>query len=114
MDFAKDKGISMADILVVGKRDSILGFKTIGLDTLFWDNLENSKPTLEQYVKEGSKIIFVTENIFQEIQDLVEANFGKLYPVFIPIPDIQGSQGIGYDNIRKLVIRALGTDVFGE
>jgi len=104
----------MAEILVVGKRDSILGFKTIGLTTVFWENSENSRPVLEKYVEEGSKIIFVTENIFSEIQDLVEANFGKLYPVFIPIPDIQGSQGIGYQNIRNLVIRALGTDVFGE
>jgi V/A-type H+-transporting ATPase subunit F len=104
----------MADIVVVGKRDSILGFKTIGLEAVFWENTEESLPHLEKYIEDGVKIVFITEKVFQEIPSFIEKYFGKLYPVFVPIPDIEGSQGIGYENIRNLVIRALGTDVFGE
>ena len=104
----------MADILVVGKRDSILGFKTIGLEMVFWTNTNECLPQLKEYIEKGSKIIFVTEKVFEEIQDFINEYFGKLFPVFIPIPDVEGSRGIGYENIRNLVIRALGTDVFGE
>ncbi|HCL56797.1 MAG TPA: hypothetical protein DHW82_07295 [Spirochaetia bacterium] len=102
------------DILVVGQRDSILGFKTIGIKTLFWEEKTVSLKALKQNIDEGSKIIFVTENLFLDIKELMSFYFGKLYPVFIPIPDITGSQGLGYENIRQLVIRALGTDIFGE
>lgn len=104
----------MSDILVVGAKDSVLGFKSIGLDTLFWEDEDKSLPLLQEFVEKGSKIVFVTENIFVRIENFIEKFFGKLYPIFIPIPDVSGSQGIGYENIRGLVIRALGTDVFGE
>lgn len=104
----------MADILVVGKKDSVLGFKTVGLDTVFWESKETSLPVVEEYIENGTKIVFVTENVFEVLQNYVEGFFGKLYPIFIPIPDVEGSKGIGYENIRNLVIRALGTDVFGE
>lgn len=104
----------MADILVVGARDSILGFKTIGLEMVFWEDKETSLPELEKNIELGSKIIFVTENVFVKISDFIDKYFGKLYPVFVPIPDVTGSKEIGYDNIRHLVIRALGTDVMGN
>ncbi len=103
----------MADILVVGKRDSVLGFRTIGLETLFWQDDESVKH-LANYINEGSKIIFVTEEVFGIISEFMDGYFGQMYPVFVPIPDISGSKGIGYENIRKLVIRALGTDIFGD
>lgn len=100
-----------SDILVVGKRDSILGFKTVGLETLFWENREASVEELKQFIEEGMKIIFITENIFEEIQFLINAYSGKIYPVFVPIPDITGSSGVSAQNIRNLVIKALGTDI---
>lgn len=104
----------MADILVVGKRDSILGFRTIGIETLFWEDKANSLSLLKENIEKGSKIIFVTENIFMELKELIDTYFGRLYPIFVPIPDINGSQGVGSENIRRLVIRALGTDIFGN
>jgi len=103
-----------SDILVVGKRDSILGFKTIGIETLFWENRANSLPLLKNAVEQKSKIIFITEAIFEEIKDFVEAVSGQVYPVFVPIPDISGATGVSSENIRKLVIKALGTDILGE
>jgi len=101
------------EIVVVGNRDTILGFKTIGLDLVYYKGDDNLLINdIEVAIGSGAKIFFITENIFIKIKKYIDSFFGKPYPIFIPIPEIKGSEGIAEQNIRSLVIRALGTDTF--
>ncbi|HOJ50231.1 MAG TPA: V-type ATP synthase subunit F [Spirochaetota bacterium] len=101
------------EIVVVGHRDTILGFKTIGLDLVYYENdVDDLINQINNTIEQGAKIFFITESVFVKLNKYINTFFGKPYPIFVPIPEIKGSEGIAEENIRSLVVRALGTDTF--
>jgi vacuolar-type H+-ATPase subunit F/Vma7 len=103
------------DILIAGKRETVLGFRSIGQETLFWDSQDiDPKEGLKEKINDGVKIVFITEDIFKDLEGFIELYQDKLYPMFIVIPSIEGNQGIGYQNIEKLIVQALGTGSANE
>ena len=56
-------------------------------------------------------VIFITEEIAESIEDIVNRYKARPYPAVIPIPGAQGSDGFGMKGISKNVEKALGTDI---
>lgn len=96
------------DILIVGKKDSILGFKSVGVKTLFWVDADTTKNNLETLIKNGARIIFLTEDIFELCQEVMDDYKDSIYPMFIPIPSLEVNKGLGYNKVKQLEIEALG------
>ena len=101
----------MYKIGVIGDRESILGFKAVGLDVFPTDDPEEAKKTLKRIAKEDFAIIYITEQIYQYMMDLVDEYTDSRLPAIIPIPGKDGTLGIGMTSVKKSVERAVGADI---
>lgn len=105
----------MYKIGVIGDRESVLGFKAVGLDVFPCDSADEAEKTLRTIAKESYAIIYITEQLYQYIQDAVDEYADTRLPAVIPIPGKEGTLGIGMTSVRKSVNRATGADIlFGE
>ena len=101
----------MYKIGVIGDRESVLGFKAVGLDVFPTDDPEEAKKTLKRIAKEDFAIIYITEQIYQYMMDLVDEYTDSRLPAIIPIPGKDGTLGIGMTSVKKSVERAVGADI---
>jgi len=101
----------MHKIGVIGDKQSVLGFKAVGLDVFDCDSDSEAKQTLKQIAKDNYAIIYVTENIYKDIKDDINEYNSMRLPAIIPIPSINGSLGIGVSSIKKAVEKAVGADI---
>ena len=101
----------MYKIGVIGDRESILGFKAVGLDVFPIDDPEEARKTLKRIAKEDFAIIYITEQIYQHMMDLVDEYTDSRLPAIIPIPGKDGTLGIGMTSVKKSVERAVGADI---
>jgi V/A-type H+-transporting ATPase subunit F len=109
----------MSDIAVIGDRDSVLGFKALGVSTYFWNeetasNSEEWKNAIDEVVDKDYKIIFITEEYHKKCRERIEELYYRVFPVFIAIPNNKGTQKYGFEIVRRLVARAIGTDIFAQ
>ncbi len=109
----------MSDIAVIGDRDSVIAFKALGVETYFWK--EDMAATEEEWKKELNavldkeyKIILMTEDFHKKCRIRIEELYQRVFPVFIAIPNNKGTKRYGFDLVRSLVARAIGTDIFAE
>ena len=101
----------MYKIAVLGDKDSVLGFKALGLDVFPADSAEQARPILHWLAKEGYAIIYLTEQLAVGLSAEMERYKDDLTPAIILIPGKEGSLGIGMDNIKTAVERAVGADI---
>ncbi len=101
----------MYKIGVIGDRESILGFKAVGLDVFPIDDPEEAKKTLKRIAKEDFAIIYITEQLYQFMMDEVDEYTDSRLPAIIPIPGKDGTLGIGMTSVKKSVERAVGADI---
>ena len=57
----------MNKIGVIGGRDSVLGFRALGLDTCIAENGEQAKAALHRMAKENYAIIYMTEQLASQL-----------------------------------------------
>ena len=98
-------------IAVMGDKDSVLGFKALGLATYAVDSAEEARTTLHRIAKEDFAVIYVTETLAVELEHDINRYKDNLTPAIILIPGKEGSLGIGMSNIKKAVERAVGADI---
>jgi len=104
----------MAKIGVIGDRDSVLLFKAVGLDVYFEDEGESANRTLHRLAREGYAAVFVTEKLYPACEETIQEYEGRAYPAIIPIPDNQGSLGVGEQALRRNVEKAVGMDILSN
>lgn len=98
-------------IAVLGDRDSVLGFQALGLSTFPTDTVEEAKATLRRLAKEDYAVIYLTETYAARMSDEVERYKDSLTPAVILIPGKEGPLGIGMNNVKRSVERAVGADI---
>lgn len=101
----------MANIGVVGDRDSVLLFKAVGLHVFFETEEEQASRTLRRLAREGYEVIFITEELYVKCSEAVSQFKAEAFPAIIPIPSNQGTQGLGMQEIKKNVEKAIGADI---
>lgn len=113
---------------IIGNKDTILGFKALGLDTFDANSPDEAVKAIikiksKQVVidentgdtKPAYAIIFITEDLAMNIpkDEYKKLNTGAL-PAIIPVPGSIGSTGYGIKRIGKMVEQAVGSDIFGD
>jgi V/A-type H+-transporting ATPase subunit F len=100
---------------VVGDKDSILGFKALGVATYPVTGSEEALRALNTIVREKIAVVCITEAVAQQIMpQLAELN-KKLLPAVVMIPNNQGTLGLGMKQIKKNAEKAIGADIlFGK
>ena len=85
----------MYKIAVLGDRDSVLGFKALGLDIVPTEGVEEGRQALHKLAKEEYAIIYVTEQLAQSIRADIDKYKTSVTPAVILIPGKGGSLGLG-------------------
>ena len=105
----------MYKIGVVGDRDSILGFKLLGLSVFPVREPKEAGLLVNRLAREDYAVIFITETIAKDIEETIERYKAVPFPAIIPIPNNQGSIGLGMQGIKDNIEKAIGVDIlFGE
>ena len=107
----------MSDIIIIGDKDSCLGFKSIGFDTYMVQDgdLESQIEGINKIFRKEYKIIFLTENIYKSHQELIEQlTQNRLYPIAVAIPSVRGRESYSEKIIQNLVVKALGGSFLDE
>ena len=98
-------------IAVMGDKDSVLGFKALGLDVFPVESLDDARHTLHRIAKEDYAVVYLTEQLAVQMEADVNRYKDALTPAIILIPGKEGSLGLGMANIKKSVERAVGADI---
>ncbi|MBE5040116.1 V-type ATP synthase subunit F [Ructibacterium gallinarum] len=101
----------MANIAVIGERDSIYGFAALGLDTFFVQAEEEVRQCFHQLVGGGYGVIYITEAAASLISEEIEKIKMQAVPAVILIPGVWGNTGAGTANVKKSVEQAVGSDI---
>ena len=101
----------MYKIAVMGDRDSVMGFKVLGLDVFPVTDPEEGRTTLRRLAREPYAIIYITEQLAARITDEVSRYKDQLTPAIILIPGKEGSLGIGMSKVSESVERAIGANI---
>lgn len=101
----------MYKIAVLGDRESVLGFRTLGLQAVSAETAEEARQALHRLAKEEYAIIYLTEQYAAKLESDIARYRDALTPAIILIPGKSGSLGIGMQNVTKTVERAVGADI---
>ena len=98
---------------IIGDGDSILVFKAIGMDAYSTASPEKARELLHTLSKEY-QIIYVMDVLAKEIDDTISRFVESPYPVVIPVPSMNGSNGYGFEILKRETERALGIDILSQ
>lgn len=98
-------------IAVLGDKDSVLGFRALGLEVYSVDSTEEGRAALHRMAKEDYAVIYLTEQLAAAMQPDIQHYKDALTPAIIMIPGKEGSLGIGMANVKRAVERAVGADI---
>jgi len=101
----------MYKIGVIGDKDSILGFKALGLNVFPVSNAGEAETILNEIAKEKFAIIYIIEDIAVDMEETIDKYKDDKIPAIIPIPGKRGTLGIGMQSVKKSVERAVGADI---
>lgn len=101
----------MYKIAVLGDKDSVLGFKALGLDVFPADDVDEARRILHTLARENYAVIYLTEQYAERMEAEVARYKDALTPAIILIPGTEGSLGIGMANVKSAVERAVGADI---
>ena len=98
-------------IAVVGDQASVLGFKAVGLDVFPAEDADAAREILHTLARADYAIIYLTEQLAAGLSPEIARYKDDLTPAIILIPGKGGSLGIGMENVKKSVERAVGADI---
>ncbi len=104
----------MRKIGVIGDNESVRGFAALGIDVYPAVREANVRRLINNMAKDGYAIIFITEQAAQMAYETIEKYNTSPFPAIIPIPGNRGALGIGQENVRKNVEKAVGFDIFNQ
>ena len=98
-------------IAVIGDWESVMGFRALGLDTYPVISVEEAREKVKELAKTDCAVIYLTEQLAKDMEDVLSRYKDELRPAIILIPGREGSLGIGKDNIQRAIERAVGADI---
>ena len=101
----------MSKIAVLGDRDSVLGFRALGLEVVFATRREEAVRQLHRLAREEYAIIYITEQLASDIAADIDRYKSEVTPAVILIPGKTGSLGLGARALQSAVERAVGADI---
>lgn len=103
----------MYKIAVMGDRDSVSGFASLGLEIFPEEDAGRAASTLRKMVSGGYAVIFMTEKLAAQLEAEIDQYRRLPVPAIIPIPGVTGNTGLGLRSVSKSVEKAVGSDIIG-
>ena len=96
---------------VVGDKDSVFAFKALGIDVFPVVESDEARKTIDRLAMNNYAVIFVTEQVAQNIEETIERYNRETLPAVILIPSNQGTLNIGMQRISDNVEKAVGVNI---
>ena len=108
--------ICMLKIAVIGGRETVMGFKALGLETYPVLDAAEATQTLRKLTRESEDyaIIYIEENLAEQLASEINKFKDSPTPAIILIPGREGSMGLGLSALNAAVERAVGTNILGD
>ena len=106
----------MLKIAVIGGRDTVIGFRALGLETYPAADAAEAGHILRRLTRENEDyaIIYIEENLAAELAHEIDKVKDRPTPAVILIPGREGSMGLGQSALKAAVERAVGTNILGD
>ncbi|MDI9462762.1 MAG: V-type ATP synthase subunit F [Bacillota bacterium] len=105
----------MYKVAVIGDKDSILGFKALGVITYPVTDGKEAISALREIERENVAVVCITEAIAGQIREEISKLQQKLLPSVVLIPNNKGTLGLGMRQIKENAEKAIGVDIlFGK
>ena len=106
----------MLKIAVIGGRDTVIGFRALGLETYPAADAAEAGHILRRLTRENEDyaIIYIEENLAAELEHEINKFKDRPTPAVILIPGREGSMGLGQSALKAAVERAVGTNILGD
>lgn len=103
----------MHKIAVLGSRETVMGFKALGLEVFPAEDAEEAKKTFRTLTHPGENyaIIYIEESFAQALEHEIARVKDLPTPAVIPIPGRNGSLGFGQKALADAVERAVGSAI---
>ncbi|MFA6627091.1 MAG: V-type ATP synthase subunit F [Bacilli bacterium] len=98
-------------IAAIGEENTITLFNAIGIKTYLLTNPADVARTIITLEQNGCKIIYLSEDLYIALPEIVEKYQSMAFPILIPIPIKKTSKEIGKKKIRANVEKAIGIDI---
>lgn len=106
----------MLKIAVIGGRETVMGFKALGLETCPAANAQEAREALRHLTRESEEyaILYIEETLAAQLTAEISRFKDSLTPAIILIPGREGSIGLGRTALKDAVERAVGTNILGD
>ena len=103
----------MYKIAVMGGRDTVIGFRALGLDVFPVSGEDEVRHVFHRLTRQSEDyaIIYVEEGLNEYLAPDIEKFKDCVTPSIILIPGKDGSKGIGLSALQAAVERAVGADI---
>lgn len=105
--------MSSNKIAVIGDRDTVTGFRLVGVSECASPKSPNdTRELLLDYFRDPNMgLIIITERLAQEVEDTIVELSQSPVPVILLIPDRTGSTGTYESVLKELIRRAVGIEI---
>lgn len=103
--------MSNGKIAVVGDRDSVMLFNGLGIEAVYAYTQAETERAIHRLAKEGATIIYVTEPCAELASEAIARYLTDPGVSILPIPNREGSTGLGLRTIKSNVEKAIGADI---
>ena len=106
----------MLKIGVIGGRETVMGFKALGLETFPAASAAEATQILKRVTRDSDDyaILYIEENLAAQLSHEIDKFKDSPTPAIILIPGREGSLGLGQNALRSAVERAVGTNILGD
>jgi len=98
---------------VIGDKDSVMGFRALGLAVMVAEDREAVQAHLSTLLEGGFAIVYITEPAAALVPEELELFRSRKLPAIVPIPSTRGTLGIGMAQVKDTVKKAAGVDILG-
>lgn len=101
----------MAKIAIVGDSTSVAGFRPLGFATFTVGRPAEARGLWPQLSSGEYGIVFVTEPVYEELNELIAETADQPVPAVTVIPGAGSAGGVGEAKLERAIERALGTSM---
>ena len=101
----------MYKIAVMGDRDSISCFAALGLDIFPVEDPNLAVETIRKVASKDYAVILITEALAARIPEEIDRYSERIAPAVVLIPGVVGNTGMGLQNVKRAVEKAVGSDI---
>ncbi len=102
----------MSNVICIGNKNVVMPYSAVGFDIRVVSNAEEAIRAVNEALEGEYSLIFVQEDYYEEISEIIEKTMESAIPVISAIPGPLGASGKAFENLREIIKKAIGADIF--